>query len=112
MIIAGDRRPHLLDAALLQPGARHRASGLVKFQCPECRAEGHDAHQDNAALFTHDGSWGCAYATKDCPDGRRHWDAIGVALGAFEERPPRSTSAQERAALPRIVAETPYSFTS
>jgi hypothetical protein len=44
--------------ALEQPGARRRVGG-IKFQCPGCRDEGHDAHMDNAIL-REDGRWGCA----------------------------------------------------
>lgn len=69
--------------ALEQPGAKERAGG-IKFQCPECRGEGHDQHQDNAKLFI-DGRWGCAIG------GRSHWDAIGRELGAFTQ-----TSGQPR----------------
>jgi hypothetical protein len=54
-------------AALQQPGAVVRNTGLIKFQCPACRTEGHDRHQDNACLFG-DGSFGCAV-------GRDHWGA-------------------------------------
>jgi len=68
--------------ALAQPGARRRAGGDVKFRCPGCAADGHDRHQDNARLFAR-GGWGCAVAPKGSPDGRRHWTAIGIALGAL-----------------------------
>ncbi len=80
-----ERLAQLTAAALRQPGARERASGIIKFACPVCVADGHDNHQDNAGLFADLGSWGCAFA-KDTPDGRRHWDAIGRALGAFDRR--------------------------
>lgn len=70
-------------AALRQPGAKERTNGVIKFQCPQCRDEGHDAHQDNAALFLRDGTWGCAFASKGAPDGRCHWEAIGRTLGAW-----------------------------
>jgi putative DNA primase/helicase len=60
-------------AALRQPGAVQRARG-VKFQCPGCRDDGHDQHQDNACLFD-DGGFGCAVDTT-------HWRAIGAVLGA------------------------------
>ena len=80
-----ERLARLTAAALQQPGARERATGMIKFQCPACAADGHDAHQDNAGLFADTATWGCAFA-KDTPDGRRHWDAIGRALGAFDHR--------------------------
>jgi hypothetical protein len=70
----------LQAAALQQPGAVRRHAG-IKFQCPACAAEGHDAHQDNACLFN-DGRWGCAWAT-DSELSKAHRRAIGVALGAF-----------------------------
>jgi Bifunctional DNA primase/polymerase, N-terminal len=54
----------ILRRALDQPGAQLRASGMVKFQCPACLAEGHDSHKDNAVVFA-DGRWGCAYAPRD-----------------------------------------------
>jgi hypothetical protein len=73
----------LRQAALQQPGGRERSSGMVKFQCPACAAEGHDQHQDNAGLFLRDGTWGCAFASGDPTLGRAHWEAIGRALGAF-----------------------------
>jgi hypothetical protein len=41
---------HLQTAALQQPGAVRRHAG-IKFQCPQCAAEGHDEHRDNACLF-------------------------------------------------------------
>jgi AAA domain len=72
----------LRHVALRQPGAKERANGVIKFQCPQCRDDGHDAHQDNAALFLRDGTWGCAFASKGAPDGRRHWEAIGRTIGA------------------------------
>ena len=62
--------------ALSQPGGKRRASGAVKFRCPECAAEGHDLHADNAAVMA-SGRWGCAYA----PGNREHRRAIGKALG-------------------------------
>jgi hypothetical protein len=68
-------------AALRQPGARRRHD-KVKFQCPQCARDGHDVSEDNAALFVHTGTWGCAY-TSGSLAGRRHWLAIGVALGAL-----------------------------
>jgi hypothetical protein len=66
--------------ALRQPGAIHRDTG-IKFQCPECRAEGHDTHRDNARL-ARDGTWGCAVAPKGSPLGSAHWRAIRDALVA------------------------------
>jgi hypothetical protein len=68
----GPSADELLGRALQQPGARQRRNG-VKFQCPGCRAEGHDQHQDNA-LVRRDGRWGCALDAE-------HRYAIGVALG-------------------------------
>jgi len=76
MAVAPDVFERFRAAALAQPGAVERGSGNIKFQCPQCRAEGHDKHQDNAGLFPN-GKWGCAY-TED----RAHWDAIGHVLGA------------------------------
>jgi AAA domain len=61
--------------ALAQPEAKEGVNGKVKFQCPGCRAEGHDAHQDNAVCWP-DGTFGCAVATD-----RVHWDAIAMVLG-------------------------------
>lgn len=66
--------------ALQQPNARARA-GRVKFACPQCVAEGHDEHGDNAVLFA-DGAWGCAWAAGTTRQ-RLHSRAIGIALGAF-----------------------------
>ncbi len=63
----------LREKALAQPGAVQRSGG-IKFQCPGCRDEGHDKHEDNAVLFN-DGRWGCAIGD------RTHWDAIASALG-------------------------------
>lgn len=68
----GPSAEELLGRALLQPGARRRSHG-VKFQCPGCRAEGHDKTRDNA-LVGLDGRWGCAIN----PEHKR---AIGEALG-------------------------------
>ena len=67
----------LLRRAMEQPGARHRSYG-VKFQCPGCRAEGHDKHKDNA-LVGIDGRWGCAFA-HDTPAEVEHKQAIGEVL--------------------------------
>jgi hypothetical protein len=69
-------RADLETVALEQPGAVRRTNNSIKFQCPACLAEGHDAHQDNACLFQ-TGQWGCAVS-------RTHWQAIGEALGAFQ----------------------------
>lgn len=66
--------PHLLQIALRQPGS-HLRSDRVKFQCPACREEGHDRHQDNAVVFF-SGRWGCALSPA-------HWQAIGMELGAL-----------------------------
>jgi hypothetical protein len=70
----------LLLAALQQPGAVRRQD-RVKFQCPACQADGHDAHRDNAAYFLDSRRWGCAWA-KDTPAALAHGHAIGAALGA------------------------------
>jgi hypothetical protein len=78
---AADRLDSLRRAALAQPGAVERQSG-IKFQCPACRADGHDAHHDNAILFR-SGGWGCAWA-KETALARAHYEAIGDALGALE----------------------------
>lgn len=77
---SGPSAEELLRRALRQPGARHRSNG-VKFQCPGCRAEGHDRHHDNATVFN-DGRWGCAL-------DESHRQQIGVALGVVppEARP-------------------------
>jgi len=75
----------LRTAALRQPGAVER-TGIIKFQCPACAAEGHDTHQDNAVLFLDDGKWGCAVASIATTHGRAHWEAIGQALGALTHR--------------------------
>jgi hypothetical protein len=69
-----------LARALAQPGARFRRHS-VKFQCPECVAEGHDRHADNAVYFVDTGRWGCAVG------GRLHWRRIGELLGALTGRP-------------------------
>jgi hypothetical protein len=60
---------------------KQRASGAVKFACPQCQVEGHDRASDNAVVFPN-GKWGCAWAAGTAL-GRRHWEAIGMALGAF-----------------------------
>src|SRR5437870_4053990 len=90
----------LRQAALQQPGGRERSSGMVKFQCSACAAEGHDEHQDNACLFLRDGTWGCAFASGNPTLGRAHWDAIGRALGAFahHHNGPRAPSPDDHGA--------------
>jgi hypothetical protein len=65
--------------ALAQPGAKEGVNGKVKFQCPGCRAAGHDLHEDNAVYWP-DGTFGCAYAA-DTSAGRGHWNAIATVLG-------------------------------
>jgi hypothetical protein len=67
----------LQRAALTLPGARWRGDD-IKFQCPECQAEGHDKHEDNARLFAN-GRWGCAYSPAD----RVHRRGIARALGVL-----------------------------
>jgi Protein of unknown function (DUF3987) len=85
-----DKLEALRAAARAQPGAVERAMG-IKFGCPECRKAGYDKSNDNAILF-HEGGWGCAVAA-DTEAGRAHWNAIGLALGAFHRQnglpPPR-----------------------
>jgi putative DNA primase/helicase len=78
MATAANRYDQLRAAAFAQPGAVERTSGNIKFQCPQCRDEGHDQHRDNASLFP-EGRWGCAV-------DRAHWEAIGRVLGAFASR--------------------------
>lgn len=68
---AGPPPEELIRRALFLPGARRRRFG-VKFQCPGCRAEGHDRHMDNAVIHN-DGHWGCALS-------EGHSAAIGEAL--------------------------------
>src|SRR5262245_26596719 len=105
----------LRQAAMRQPGARERASGMIKFQCPGCREDDHDVHQDNAALFIADRKWGCAYAA-DASDGRRHWEAIGRALGAFthtngyQQPVVVVESADAEAEEPEPTPAAPYTF--
>jgi len=90
----GDRRGHpeeeawsgpppevILRSAMAQPGARNRGGG-IKFQCPQCAADGHDRHMDNAKVFL-DGRWGCAY---DPTHGRAIGIALGVLVAAVEEQ--------------------------
>lgn len=62
----------ILQRALSQPGAKRRRFG-IKFQCPGCRAEGHDRSRDNAIVYD-DGRWGCAVS-------RDHTRDIGEELG-------------------------------
>jgi AAA domain-containing protein len=84
MTVDSDRGERFRAAALAQPGAMERVSGIIKFQCPACRREGHDRHQDNAGLFP-EGAFGCAWAA-DGELARAHWSAIGEVLGAFHRR--------------------------
>jgi hypothetical protein len=103
-----DTIEQLRTAALRQPGARERASGMIKFQCPQCAADGHDAHQDNAGFFIHDGKWGCAFASSDSAQGRAHWEAIGLALGVRGHQSPNghvSTPTPDGADQPPSDAE-------
>ncbi len=74
----------LLAAALRQPGAVRRQSG-VKFQCPACAAEGHDLDRDNAVYFPQHRTWGCAWASGS-PARAVHRDAIAQALGVSEQK--------------------------
>lgn len=83
MAVAADHFAVLRDAAMRQPGAVERATG-IKFACPACRDEGFDDPGDNAILFN-DGRWGCAWA-KDTALGRKHWEAIGRELGATQRQ--------------------------
>lgn len=80
--------PHTRAFALAQPGAIDRGD-RIKFQCPACLAEGHDAHQDNAVLFA-DGRVGCAVG------GRLHGPAIRQALGAIRDKRSPTESGGER----------------
>lgn len=73
----GPPAEELLRLAMMQPGARRRTFG-VKFQCPQCRAEGHDKSKDNA-IVANSGKWGCAFS----PDDPVHKRSIGEALGVF-----------------------------
>ena len=75
----GPSPDELIRRALRQPNAVRRVAG-VKFQCPQCREEGHDKHQDNA-LVRNDGRWGCAFA----PNDPKHLQAIGQAVGTIQE---------------------------
>jgi Protein of unknown function (DUF3987) len=84
MAVVANLLEQLRAAALAQPGAIERQSGNIKFQCPQCRAEGHDQHQDNAGLFP-DGRWGCAF-------DRSHWAAVGGVLGASPSSNGHSTA--------------------
>ncbi len=96
MAIAAD---DLRAAALTQPGAVERASGNIKFQCPECRAEGHDQDHDNASLFP-EGRWGCAVNPE-------HWEAIGLALGALQTGNASASSAYRSSTYAAYAAGTP-----
>jgi len=100
-------------AALRQPGAVRRHIG-IKFQCPACAAEGHDAHMDNACLFFATGKWGCAFAT-DSVLGRVHRRAIGLALGAYTNgsHQPPTVDDEPEGEHPEIPdpVDAPYVFT-
>jgi hypothetical protein len=76
MVVTAEQLERRRAAALSQPGAVERQSGTIKFQCPQCRRDGHDRHEDNAGLFP-DGRWGCAYDSA-------HWQAVGQVLGVHE----------------------------
>lgn len=82
---AGPTVDQIIRWALEQPGARRRPNG-IKFQCPECRSEGHDKSKDNAIVYL-DGRWGCAY---DNNHKTGITEAIGMVLGS-------STTAIEKA---------------
>src|SRR5438132_1682474 len=110
--VDADTIERLRHAALQQPGARERASGYVKFQCPQCRDDGHDKHRDNAGLYLRDGTWGCAFASGTPALGRAHWDAIGCVLGALSNGHVPHVTATEPKAEPISATETPYTFTS
>ncbi|MGH7393760.1 MAG: hypothetical protein ACREM3_30535, partial [Candidatus Rokuibacteriota bacterium] len=90
-------------AALQQPGARERGDD-VKFQCPQCRAEGHDQHKDNARVFAN-GKWGCAV-------DRAHFRAIGEVLGVYATNGARPGGAvdEEPESEPIPEPEAPYTF--
>jgi len=89
----GPSSEELLRRARQQPGARERSSG-VKFQCPGCRAEGHDRHQDNACVFL-DGRWGCAVDSA-------HSRAIGEALGVVTAEPVPTPQGYDARVLRRL----------
>lgn len=74
----GPSPEELIRRAMKQPGASRRSTG-VKFQCPGCRAEGHDKHMDNAIVYL-SGRWGCAVDS-------RHSQAIAEALGVTNSAP-------------------------
>jgi hypothetical protein len=74
VIVSLDRVAHRTAVALGRPGAVERADGKIKFQCPQCDAEGHDTAHDNAAYFPATDTWGCALG------GRPHWEAILTVL--------------------------------
>jgi hypothetical protein len=72
-------------AALAQPGAVRRASGSIKFPCPQCTADGYDLPGDNAG-FVPRRRWACAWAAGDpieTPHDRRAiWRVLdGEAAG-------------------------------
>ncbi len=84
--------------ALQQPGAVRRGRD-IKFQCPACRDEGHDAHRDNARLFA-TGKWGCAV------NQEAHWRPIGELLGAFSPnggRPDVADVSHEPVVMPTLT---------
>ena len=64
-------------AALQQPGAVVRSSGLIKFQCPRCREEGHDRIRITLVVFE-DGALGCAVVATTGPR------SAGARRGASE----------------------------
>jgi hypothetical protein len=66
-------------ARLLPAGWMRRPGGRVKFPCPQCRADGHDRHGDNAILFA-DGRFGCAWASGHPDEAPRHRKAIARLL--------------------------------
>ncbi|MGH2368558.1 MAG: hypothetical protein ACRDI2_10170 [Chloroflexota bacterium] len=83
MNVDTDHRAQRRAAALTQPNAKERSNGAVKFACPACVTEGYDYQRDNAVYFPDTDKWSCAWA-HDTEHGRRHWDAIGRALGVFD----------------------------
>lgn len=94
----GPDADEIVRRALLQPGARSRAGG-VKFQCPGCRAEGHDKHKDNA-IVGHDGRWGCALDDD-------HKRDIAEALGIRRELPLQASEEREDQLIePDMVDQT------
>jgi len=85
----------IIQRALDQPGAKRRRMG-IKFQCPQCRDDGHDRHRDNAIVFN-DGKWACAYA----PGEVSHKQAIAKALGALGE--PAEIALDEKAFYDEVL---------